>query len=116
MVMHQLFITQLLSPNASDKVKKHLKHKEGANALGLVWSNTRLVLLDDVHLAIIFCLDICQIIHLRFRPSTSSYGLARAWGRLGSSFASRDYLSYLIRCTMHIYEHKYNKYNIDNLH
>jgi hypothetical protein len=32
MVMHQLFITQLLSPNASFKVIKHLKHKEGANA------------------------------------------------------------------------------------
>jgi hypothetical protein len=43
MVMHQLFITQLLSPNASDKVKKHLKHKEGANAPGLAWKNTRLV-------------------------------------------------------------------------
>jgi hypothetical protein len=38
MVMHQLFITQLLSPNASDKVKKHLKHKEGANAPGLAWN------------------------------------------------------------------------------
>jgi hypothetical protein len=37
MVMHQLFITQLLSLNASDKVKKHLKHKEGANAPGLAW-------------------------------------------------------------------------------
>jgi hypothetical protein len=35
MVMHQLFITQLLSPNASFKVIKHLKHKEGANAPGL---------------------------------------------------------------------------------
>jgi hypothetical protein len=33
--MHQLFITQLLSPNASFKVIKHLKHKEGANAPGL---------------------------------------------------------------------------------
>jgi hypothetical protein len=43
MVMHQLVITQLLSPNASDKVKKHLKHKEGANAPELAWKNTRLV-------------------------------------------------------------------------
>jgi hypothetical protein len=43
MVMHQLFITQLLSPNASDKVKKHLKHKEGANAPELAWNNTTLV-------------------------------------------------------------------------
>ncbi len=33
--MHQLFITQLLSPNASYNVIKHLKHKEGANAPGL---------------------------------------------------------------------------------
>jgi hypothetical protein len=37
MVMHQLFITQLLSPNASFKVIKHLKHKEGANAPGLAF-------------------------------------------------------------------------------
>jgi hypothetical protein len=34
MVMHQLFITQLLSPNASYKVIKHLKHMEWANAPG----------------------------------------------------------------------------------
>jgi hypothetical protein len=33
--MHQLFITQLQSPNASYNVIKHLKHKEGANAPGL---------------------------------------------------------------------------------
>jgi hypothetical protein len=35
MVMYKLFITQLLSPNASYQVIKHLKHKEGANARGL---------------------------------------------------------------------------------
>jgi hypothetical protein len=35
MLMHQLFITQLQSPNASYNVIKHLKHKEGANAPGL---------------------------------------------------------------------------------
>jgi hypothetical protein len=35
--MHQLFFTQLLSPNALDKVKKHLKHKGGENAPGLAW-------------------------------------------------------------------------------
>jgi hypothetical protein len=35
--MHQLFITQLLSPNASYKVIKHLNNKEGANASGLAW-------------------------------------------------------------------------------
>jgi hypothetical protein len=36
--MHQLFITQLLSPSATFKVIKHLKHKEGANAPGLALS------------------------------------------------------------------------------
>jgi hypothetical protein len=36
MVMHQLFITQLLSPNTSYKVIKHLKYKEVANVLRLV--------------------------------------------------------------------------------
>jgi hypothetical protein len=41
--MHQRFSTQLLSPNASNKVIKILKHKEVANAPGLAWSNTRLV-------------------------------------------------------------------------
>jgi hypothetical protein len=30
--MHQLFIIQLISPNASFKMIKHLKHKEGTNA------------------------------------------------------------------------------------
>jgi hypothetical protein len=35
MVMHQLFITQLLLSNASYKVIKHLNNKEEANALGL---------------------------------------------------------------------------------
>jgi 2-keto-3-deoxy-6-phosphogluconate aldolase len=33
--MHQRFSTQLLSPNASNKVIKILKHKEVANAPGL---------------------------------------------------------------------------------
>jgi hypothetical protein len=42
-VMHQLFVTQLLAPNASYKVIKHLNNKEGANAPGLAWDNTRLV-------------------------------------------------------------------------
>jgi hypothetical protein len=35
--MHQLFSTQLLSPNASYKVIKILKHKERDNAPGLAW-------------------------------------------------------------------------------
>jgi hypothetical protein len=107
MVMHQLFITQLLSPNASDKVKKHLKHKEGANAPGLAWNNTTLVFvrrcpLDEYpsteHL---LNLTIFRLVH-QLHPAD----LARAWGRLGSSSASHDYLSYLMRCTMHMYEHK----------
>jgi hypothetical protein len=37
MVMHPLFITQLLSPNASYKVIKILKQQGGANAPGLAW-------------------------------------------------------------------------------
>jgi hypothetical protein len=36
--MHQLFGTQLLSPNASYKVIKFLKHKERDNAPGLAWN------------------------------------------------------------------------------
>jgi hypothetical protein len=43
MVMHQLFITQLISPKTSDKVKKHLKHKEGRMHQGLPGINTMLV-------------------------------------------------------------------------
>jgi hypothetical protein len=35
--MYQLFGTQLLSPNASNKVIIILKHKEVANAPGLAW-------------------------------------------------------------------------------
>jgi hypothetical protein len=33
--MHQLFITQLISHNASFKVIKHLKHKKETNIPGL---------------------------------------------------------------------------------
>jgi hypothetical protein len=36
--MHQLFSTQLLSPNATYKVINILKHKERDNAPGLVWN------------------------------------------------------------------------------
>ena len=46
-------------------------------------------------------LTIFRLVH-QLHPVDS----ARAWGRLGSSSASRDYLSYLMRCTMHMYEHK----------
>jgi hypothetical protein len=59
--MHQLFITQLLSPNASFKVIKYLKCKEGANAPRLAWDNTTLVLLDDDHLVSISHPGTCLI-------------------------------------------------------
>jgi hypothetical protein len=42
--MHQLFSTQLLSSNASNKVINILKHKEGDNAPGLAWNDTMFVL------------------------------------------------------------------------
>jgi hypothetical protein len=114
--MHQRFSTQLLSPNASNKVIKILKHQGGGECTGACLNNTRLVLLGGDHLATIFCLDTRQIIHLQVNPLASSYGLARAWGRLGLSSTSHDYLSYLMRCTMHMYEHEYNEYKMDNLH
>jgi hypothetical protein len=46
--MHQLFSTQLLSPNASYKVIKILKHKERDNVPGLAW--VVLVLVQIIHL------------------------------------------------------------------
>jgi hypothetical protein len=87
--MHQLFSTQLLSPNASNKVIKILKHQGGGKCTGTCLDNTRLVLLDDVCLTTIFCLDIRQIIHLQVRP-TDDVVLRRcslsalSWGRLSS--------------------------------
>ena len=82
--MHQLFSTQPLSPNATYKVIKILKHKERDNAPGLAWNNTRLVLLDVDHLATILCLvtrSVCPssgssisfIMHSS-PPVTSSWG------------------------------------------
>jgi hypothetical protein len=59
---------------------------------GLPGINTRLVF---VKWRASFGLALIQIIHLPVRPSASSCGLARAWGRLGSSSASHDYLTYL---------------------
>jgi hypothetical protein len=41
--MHQRFSTQLLSPNASNKVIKILKHQAGGECTGACLSNTRLV-------------------------------------------------------------------------
>jgi hypothetical protein len=88
--MHQRFSTQLLSPNASYKVIKILKQQGGGKCTGACLNNTRLVLLGDVHLTINLYSDTRSMIHLQVCPSASSYGLARAWGRLGSSSTSRD--------------------------
>jgi hypothetical protein len=41
--MHQRFSTQLLSPNASNKVIKILKHQGGGECTGACLNNTRLV-------------------------------------------------------------------------
>jgi hypothetical protein len=53
--MHQRFSTQLLSPNASNKVIKILKQQGGGECTGACLNNTRLVLLGDVHLTISLC-------------------------------------------------------------
>jgi hypothetical protein len=71
--MHQLFSTQLLSPNTSYKVIKILKQQGGGKCTGACLGNTRLVLLDADHLATIFCSDTCFVC-----PSVSPYGVARA--------------------------------------
>jgi hypothetical protein len=41
--MHQRFITKLLSPNASNKVIKILKHQGGGECTGACLNNIRLV-------------------------------------------------------------------------
>jgi hypothetical protein len=41
--MHQRFSTRLLSPNASNKVIKILKHQEGGECTGACLNNTMLV-------------------------------------------------------------------------
>jgi hypothetical protein len=58
--MHQRFSTQLLSPNASNKVIKILKKQGGGKCTGACLGNTRLVLLDDDHLTIILVLALDQ--------------------------------------------------------
>jgi hypothetical protein len=53
--MHQLFSTQLLSPNASFQVIKSLKSKERGNALGLALCCRRFqVYTTDVEVEVIF--------------------------------------------------------------
>jgi hypothetical protein len=81
--MHQRFSTQLLSPNASNKVIKILKHQGGGKCTGACLNNTRLVLLDDVHLASILGLG------TRFDyPSSDSSISIIMWSspRLGSTW------------------------------
>jgi hypothetical protein len=79
--MHQLFSTQLLSPNGSFKVIKILKHKERDNALRLAWNNTRLVFvrrdllvnhLSDEHL---LDLSILRLARLTTLPYGDVYSL-----------------------------------------
>jgi Fe-S cluster biogenesis protein NfuA len=55
--MHQLFSTQLLSPNALYRVIKILKHKERDNAPVLARNNTRLVF---VRWRPAFCVGTCS--------------------------------------------------------
>jgi hypothetical protein len=106
--MHQLFSTQLLSPNASYKVIKILKHKERDNALGLAWNNSRLVLvrqqsLDDHPLSWhSFSLSIFRFV---IRITLRLIQLL--------SFTSRNQLTYLMGCTMHMYECQCKYYNLD---
>jgi hypothetical protein len=59
--MHQRFSTQLLSPNASNKVIKILKQQGGGKCTGACLDNTTLVLLDVDHLTTIFCSDTCFV-------------------------------------------------------
>jgi hypothetical protein len=67
--MHQLFSTQLLSPNASNKVIKILKQQGGDKCTEACLNNTRLVLLGDEHLTIsllcwhLFSLPIFRFVH-----------------------------------------------------
>jgi hypothetical protein len=58
--MLQRFSTQLLSPNASNKVIKILKQQGGGKCTEACLNNTRLVLLDDVHLTTILVLALDQ--------------------------------------------------------
>jgi hypothetical protein len=77
--MHQLFSTQLLSPNASKKVIKDFKiARRWQMHQGLPGINTRLVLLDDVHLAIILVLALD-------RAGSSINITMRSSSRLGST-------------------------------
>jgi hypothetical protein len=100
--MHQLFSTQLLSPNASYKVIKILKDQGGGKCTGAFLDNTTLVLLGGDHLAISFCLGTCS----DYPSSGSAISITLRLIQL-LPFTSRDQLAYLMRCMMHMYEHEY---------
>jgi hypothetical protein len=68
--MHQRFSTQLLSPNASNKVINILKQQGGGKCTGACLGNTRLLLLDVDHLMISLYSDTRSIIHLQVNPSS----------------------------------------------
>jgi hypothetical protein len=73
--MHQLFSTQLLSPNASNKVIKILKQQGGSKCTGACLDNTRLVLLDVDHLMTsLLCWHLFSIIFWRSSRFPSSCG------------------------------------------
>jgi hypothetical protein len=81
--MHQLFSTQLLSPNASFKVIKLFKTEGGGKCTGACLNNTRLVLLSGDHLAISFCVGT----RLDYPSSGSSLSIIlRISSRLGSTW------------------------------
>jgi hypothetical protein len=81
--MHQRFSTQLLSPNASNKVIKILKQQGGGECTEACLNNTRLVLLGGDHLMIIFCVGT----HSDYPSSGSSISITvRISPRLGSTW------------------------------
>jgi hypothetical protein len=77
--MHQLFNTQLLSPNASNKVIKILKQQGGGKCTGACLHNTTLVLLDADYLTIILVLALDQ-------AGSSISTTMRSSPRLGSTW------------------------------
>jgi hypothetical protein len=77
--MHQLFSTQLLSPNASNKVIKILKQQGGGKCTGACLHNTTLVLLDADYLTIILVLALDQ-------AGSSISTTMRSSPRLGSTW------------------------------
>jgi hypothetical protein len=105
--MHQLFSTQLLSPNASNKAIKILKQQGGGKCTGTCLDNTRLVLLGGNQPFVLALIQsaIFRLIpqhHLGEKPTLNII----LWSTQLWSSISRDQLAYLIRCTMHMYEYQ----------